>query len=151
MTDVELQALLEELVFPVGGEPFEYMDVWNRCELQLVEVNDVDDKPVRVTTRLIVWDRKSDDDPWMISNIKEQYCGMIWRQHMDEPEARVRAYFEGLREALMVALGSQRTMYMMPADLLAFGKHPLNLVRAQTAEDFTDALMKKSRLGKLFS
>ena len=150
MTDRELQALLEELVFPVAGEPFEFLNVSNRCQLQLVGVEDVGgDRPMHVTTRLIVWDRKSVDDDWMVSNIKEQYCGMLWRVHMEEPEARIRAYLEGLKQALEVVLGSHKTFYLMPQDLIAFGKHPLNLTRAQTADDFTNALLKKSRLGKL--
>ena len=145
----KLEALLEALVFPVEGEAVEHEGTWHRFAIQMAGMEDIGDGLPRPVLRLIGFEREDEGADWMISNIKEQYCWMLGAEHLLESEERIRAYLEGLKEALQIALTSPKVRGLMPNDLVSFSKHPLGLVRAKTADDFMNALMQKSRLGKL--
>ena len=145
-TLADLDALLFDL-FPVGSSD-------GAGQLDLVQRGE-DEPPVflfepypghvRLSLRLIIWD--GEEDSRSISNIKEQECFIVSSTHLDNPE-RVANYLRGWVDALDVVMSESISLdVVMPYELC----HPrvLDLRIPRRPDQFSDALLKHSRLGKL--
>jgi hypothetical protein len=89
------------------------------------------------------------DGEWRIHTIKEQQVLFVPENRRDEPD-RILAYVAGWAAALRELLPSvpaETVAVCMPHHFVA--PTVLNLARAETADQFRVALLKKSRLGWL--
>ena len=143
MVDVErVKALLENL-FPARGtivslergSPWADMPDWVTYDAT---------HGVRVILRLIIFDAEGG----AIRDIKEQQVSMIPAAAGDLPMERVEAYFRGWVDAVAHVFSTAPSMIdtLMPHDLTA--PKVLALKKCKTAEDFRDAFLVRSRLGR---
>lgn len=143
MVDVErVKALLEDL-FPARGtvvslergSPWADMTDWVTYD---------EAHGLRVILRLIIFDAEGGP----IRDIKEQQVVMIPSAAGDVPMDRVEAYFRGWIDAVAHVFSTAPSMIdtLMPHDLTA--PNVLKLKKCKTAEEFRDALLVRSRLGR---
>lgn len=145
MTLEELQTLLEEL-FPVGGE---------LSSMQLGDSPAVHCQPagpkereagLRLTLRLVTWERNPESGALSIRDVKEQQC-YLGPVSLLQRGDRLTAFFRGICDALKTILEAEPdTAALMPYEL--WRPDILRLVRAQTADDFCRAALVPSRLGR---
>jgi hypothetical protein len=113
------------------------------ASLEFVEITEREQRgDFGVVVRLVIWD--SSDGNLTIRDIKEQdvFLDMPIECTLD----RLGTYLAALEVVLVEVLASKNADYLMPHDLLDLSA--LELVRAQTTDDFAKALRVKSRLGK---
>lgn len=100
---------------------------------------------LRLTVRLVSWDRPDGSEERQITDIKEQslYLGPVSLLQRGE---RLMAFFHGSHAVLQQLFDSGlNTDTLLPHELLR--PAVLKLVKAQTADDFRRALLTKKRLG----
>jgi hypothetical protein len=99
---------------------------------------------LRVVLRLVIT-----DEDGSIRDIKEQIVVMVPAAAGEVPEARLEAHFRGWRAAVQRVLDGapfSTIEVLMPHDLTA--PKVLALKKAKTADDFRDAFLARSRLGR---
>jgi hypothetical protein len=104
---------------------------------------------LRIVMRLVVWDLREGDPPTAsIRDVKEQEIYLGPASLLDRGE-RLLAFFAANHAVLEQLFATDcEVECLMPYELLK--PDVLKLVRAQTADDFRQALMTKRRLGGLF-
>jgi len=110
-----------------------------------------DDGSLAIVLQLYLYEERPGGGERTVRDIKEQEVYFVPAAYRDEP-ARVREYIAGWAAAVREVLegwSSARASEAMPYDLA--DPKVLKLARAETAEDFRAALLKKSRLGKLLA
>ena len=101
---------------------------------------------LRVVLRLIVLDAEGGS----IRDIKEQMVSIVPPQAGEVPDERLEAYLRGWLAAVHEVLSKASVSSLetlMPHDLTS--PKVLALKKAKTSDDFRDALLARSRLGKL--
>jgi hypothetical protein len=133
-----LQGMLQQ-AFPPGGAPVQQALLTVESVTAPSEPGD----PVRVTLRLISF------EDGQIHTVKEQECYLGPLSRLPDA-ARMSTFVEGWRQAVEVTFqkgGRAVAERNMPINL--FHIDALNLKKATTVQDFKEALLARSRMGKL--
>jgi hypothetical protein len=145
MTLEDLLALLEEL-FPVEGglSSMELGSPPAVCRMPAGPRESEDS--LRLTLRLVSWDRDAESGERKIRDIKEQQL-YVGPASLMRHGGRLAAFLRGSCAALKTLFeAGADTETLMPHDLWRYGV--LKLVKAQSADDFHRALLVRSRLGR---
>ncbi len=151
MTDAaeaELEAALREGTPIIGGpHALELVprDVGDESRLAWIERGFA-----RVTLRMITWDGPRDQPARSILDIREQEIVIAPGDTRDEPPGRLREYILGWADAVAECLERVPDgACLMPVDLVF--PRVFELKRPRTREQFTGALLVRSRMGRWMS
>jgi hypothetical protein len=155
MTDVH--ALLGD-IFPIASQHFSLE--WVSEPQEPFRPDSADPGDLYVLLRLITWDMF--DGQMMICDVKEQPVLLV--PAASRHDERLVAYLRGLRDALLAVMRSQDAAMaqddqetlgfhhslreVMPSELVP--SEVLKLLRPRTPEDFSQALLTRKRLGRMF-
>jgi hypothetical protein len=137
--DLETLRAMFQRAFPPDGAPIQDASL---SVLNVTAPGDPGD-PVRVTMQLLSF------EGGQVRDIKEQDCFLGPLSRLPDA-ARMSAFVEGWRQAVEATFqkgGRAVAERNMPINL--FHIDALNLKKATTAEDFKEALLARSRMGKL--
>jgi hypothetical protein len=134
---LDLYEMFEPL-FPLGEPPIQLLVLKSPEDV----VSDEEENKTCALIQLFLWEQQGDE--WSIRDVKEQQLFLGWPALYDD-RTRVTEFLEAMRSVIGM-MDPESVRMAMPHELVL--AEVLKLKKAETRDDFKEALLAQSRLGK---